>query len=85
MRYIQWFITFPLVLLALSLGTGLHTALALSDVLTVIFAAWVAVVSGLVGALVPPSFKWGYFAFALLALAYVWCASRSLIFLCLTS
>lgn len=33
---------------------------------------WVVVVTGLVGALVRSSYKWGYFAFGILALYYVW-------------
>lgn len=33
---------------------------------------WVVVVTGLVGALVRSSYKWGYFVFGILALYYVW-------------
>ncbi|KAH9893899.1 uncharacterized protein BXZ73DRAFT_111926 [Epithele typhae] len=55
-RYIQWFITFPLLLLELLLTTGF----SLSGIFTAVFMAWVAVGSGLVGALVSTGCKWGY-------------------------
>jgi bacteriorhodopsin len=67
-RYIQWFINFPLLLILLLFTTGL----ALSDILTTSFFAWVAVVCGLVGALVSSVYKWGYFVFGVLALMYIW-------------
>ncbi|KAH7883366.1 hypothetical protein F5I97DRAFT_1930922 [Phlebopus sp. FC_14] len=67
-RYIQWFINAPLLLLALLAFTGLSAA----DILTTMFLSWVLVVSGLVGALVPSSYKWGYYAFGLAALFYMW-------------
>ncbi|KAK7693474.1 hypothetical protein QCA50_003042 [Cerrena zonata] len=69
-RYIQWFITFPLLLLQLLLLTGFVA----SDILTVMFMGIVFVVSGLVGSLVPSSYKWGYYTFGLLALFYIWYA-----------
>lgn len=68
-RYIQWFINFPLLLILLLFSTGL----SLSDVLTTAFFAWVAVVCGLVGALTPTRYKWGFFIFGVLALCYIWC------------
>ena len=68
MRYIQWFITFPLLLLELLLATGL----SLSDIMTTLFMAVVVVIGGLVGALVPSTYKWGYYVFAVAALFYVW-------------
>ena len=68
MRYIQWFITFPLVLLEVLLTTGL----SLSDILTTLFMAIVLVVSGLVGALVQSTYKWGFFSFGGAALFYIW-------------
>ncbi|KAI0831234.1 family A G protein-coupled receptor-like protein [Trametes gibbosa] len=67
-RYIQWFITLPLLLLELLLATGL----SLSDIFTTMFMAWVFVVCGLVGALVVSSFKWGYFVLGCMALFYIW-------------
>ncbi|PIL23924.1 transporter [Ganoderma sinense ZZ0214-1] len=67
-RYIQYFITFPLLLLELLLATGV----SFSDIFTTLFMGWVVVVTGLVGALVRSSYKWGYFAFGILALFYVW-------------
>ncbi|KAI0785707.1 heat shock protein 30 [Abortiporus biennis] len=67
-RYIQWFITFPLILLELLLVTGL----SLSDIFTTIFMALVLVVSGLVGALVHSTYKWGFYVFGLASLFYIW-------------
>ncbi|KZT68970.1 family A G protein-coupled receptor-like protein [Daedalea quercina L-15889] len=67
-RYIQWFITLPLLLLELLLATGL----TLSDIFTTIFMGWVFVVCGLVGAFVRTSYKWGFYVFGLLALFYIW-------------
>ncbi|KAI0637041.1 heat shock protein 30 [Trametes polyzona] len=67
-RYIQWFITLPLLLLELLLATGL----SLSDIFTTMFMAWVFVVCGLVGALVASTYKWGYFVLGCMALFYIW-------------
>jgi len=66
-RYIQWFINAPLILLMLLLTTGLP----LSDLFLTIFMIIVTVVTGLVGALTPTSYKWGFFVFGVLALFYV--------------
>ena len=75
MRYIQWFITFPLLLLSVLLATGL----SLSDIMTTIFMGIVVVICGLVGALVHSDYKWGFFVFGVVALFYVWYVSlRSL-------
>ncbi|TFK92409.1 family A G protein-coupled receptor-like protein [Polyporus arcularius HHB13444] len=67
-RYIQWFITLPLLLLELLLATGL----SISDIFTTLFMAWVFVICGLVGALVATVYKWGYFVFGVMALLYIW-------------
>jgi len=67
-RYIQWFINAPLLLLGLLLLTGLST----SDIMTTLFFSWVVVVCGLVGALTHSSYKWGFFAFGLFSLFYIW-------------
>ncbi|KAI1795942.1 heat shock protein 30 [Ganoderma leucocontextum] len=67
-RYIQYFITLPLLLLLLLLATGV----SFSDIFTTLFMGWILVVTGLVGALVRSSYKWGYFAFGVLALFYIW-------------
>ncbi|KAF8845903.1 family A G protein-coupled receptor-like protein [Paxillus ammoniavirescens] len=68
-RYIQWFINAPLLLLGLLAFTGMST----SDILTTMFFAWVLVICGLVGALVSSTYKWGYYVFGLFALFYIWC------------
>ncbi|RPD66065.1 family A G protein-coupled receptor-like protein [Lentinus tigrinus ALCF2SS1-7] len=67
-RYIQWFITLPLLLLELLLATGV----TISDIFTTLFMSWVYVVCGLVGALVVSRYKWGYFVFGCMALLYIW-------------
>ena len=67
-HYIQWFISFPLLLLKLLLATGL----SLSDIFTTLFMSIVLIVLGLAGALVPSSYKWGYYTFGILALLYIW-------------
>jgi len=67
-RYIQWFINFPLLLILMLFATGL----ALTEILTTAFFAWVVVVCGLVGALVSSSYKWGFFVLGLFALFYIW-------------
>ncbi|KAI0736569.1 heat shock protein 30 [Fomitopsis betulina] len=67
-RYIQWFINWPLLVLSCLLATGL----SLSDILTTMFMAVLVVIAWLVGALVHTSYKWGYFVFGLFALIFVW-------------
>ncbi|KAI0821296.1 heat shock protein 30 [Irpex lacteus] len=67
-RYIQWFITFPILLLELLLATGL----SLSDIITTAFVGAFLVIMGLVGALVPSTYKWGYYVFGAAALIYIW-------------
>ncbi|KAK7693384.1 hypothetical protein QCA50_002952 [Cerrena zonata] len=67
-RYIQWFITLPLLLLTVLLLTGL----SLADILTVVFMGIVLVITGLIGALVPSTYKWGYYTFGGVSLLYIW-------------
>lgn len=62
------FITTPALLLMLLLATGLN----LSSILMIIFFDLVMVVAGLVGALTHSAYKWGYYAFGLAALVYIW-------------
>lgn len=71
MRYIQWFINFPLLLILLLFTSGL----SLSDILTTAFFAAVVVVCGLVGALTATAYKWGFFVLGVCALFYIWYAS----------
>lgn len=66
-RYIQWFVTAPLLLLQLLLAAGLPRA----TIISAMFAAVLAVVCGLCGALTRSSYKWGYYTFALFALFYI--------------
>ncbi|KAI0063994.1 family A G protein-coupled receptor-like protein [Artomyces pyxidatus] len=67
-RYIQWFINFPLALLALLIGTGFP----LINSFITIFMADAAVVSLLVGSLVASTYKWGYYVMGCASLFYVY-------------
>ncbi|KAK7513443.1 uncharacterized protein IWZ02DRAFT_408406 [Phyllosticta citriasiana] len=66
-RYIDWFITTPLLLMDLMLTAGMPWP----TILWTIFMDWVMIVCGLVGALVKSSYKWGYFTFGCAALVYI--------------
>jgi len=66
-RYIQWFINAPLILLALMGLTGM----LVSEMLTTMFFAWSLVIMGLVGALTRSSYKWGFYAFGVFSLLYL--------------
>lgn len=67
-RYIDWAITTPALLLELTLATGLP----LSDVITVIFFDLVMIITGLVGALIPTRYKWAFWTFGTVSLFYIW-------------
>ncbi|KAK1926706.1 hypothetical protein DB88DRAFT_178032 [Papiliotrema laurentii] len=67
-RYIDWTITTPALLLMLVLASGLP----LSDIITLIFFDLVMIITGLIGALVESSYKWGFYAFGCAALFYIW-------------
>lgn len=66
-RYIDWFLTTPLILLDLLLTCGLPTP----TIVYTILMDEIMVVSGLVGALVKSSYKWGYFTFGFVAFLFV--------------
>jgi len=66
-RYIDWFLTTPLILLNLLLTAGFPWP---SILYTILFDE-IMVVTGLVGALVKTSYKWGYFAFGCVAFLFV--------------
>jgi bacteriorhodopsin len=66
-RYIDWVITTPLLLLDLLLTAGLPAP----TIAWVIFIDEVMIICGLVGALVRSSYKWGYFTFGCAALLYI--------------
>ncbi|KAF2651237.1 family A G protein-coupled receptor-like protein [Lophiostoma macrostomum CBS 122681] len=66
-RYIDWFITTPLLLLDLLLTAGMPWP----TILWVILVDEVMIVTGLVGALVRTRYKWGYFTFGCFALFYI--------------
>jgi bacteriorhodopsin len=66
-RYIDWFITTPLLLLDLLLTAGLP----FPTILITILADEVMIVCGLVGALTQTTYKWGYWTFGTVAFFYV--------------
>ena len=66
-RYIDWFVTTPLLLLDLLLTAGVPWP----TTLIVILADEVMIVTGLVGALTRTSYKWGYWTFGMVAFFYV--------------
>lgn len=66
-RYIDWFVTTPLLLLDLLLTCGLPTP----TIVYTILINEIMVVTGLVGALVKSSYKWGYFVFGCVAFFFV--------------
>ncbi|KAI0319337.1 family A G protein-coupled receptor-like protein [Amylostereum chailletii] len=66
-RYIQWFINAPLVLLITFIGTGFP----LGSIFSTLFMADFVVIAGLVGALVHSTYKWGYFSMGVSALFYI--------------
>ncbi|EJU04452.1 heat shock protein 30 [Dacryopinax primogenitus] len=65
-RYILWFINAPLLVLAIALAS----ALPVSDIFGAMFMIDVTVICGLVGALTPSTYKWGYYGFGVGALIY---------------
>ncbi|GAA6062297.1 hypothetical protein JCM10212_004385 [Sporobolomyces blumeae] len=67
-RYIDWTITTPLLLLELALATGLP----LSQIFILIFMDILMIITGLIGALVPSVYKWGFFTFGCAALFVIW-------------
>lgn len=66
-RYIDWVITTPLLLLDLLLTAGMPWP----TVLYTLLVDEIMIITGLVGALVVSSYKWAYFVFGCLALFYV--------------
>lgn len=66
-RYIDWFVTTPLLLADLLLTCGLPGP----TIMYVILMDEIMVVTGLVGALVKSSYKWGFFAFGSVAFLFV--------------
>ena len=66
-RYIDWFLTTPMLLMDLLLTC----ALPWGTILSVIFVNEIMIVTGLIGALVHTSYKFGYFVFGCFAFFYV--------------
>ena len=66
-RYIDWFCTTPLLLLDLMLTAGFSSP----TILYTILINEIMVVTGLIGALVRSSYKWGYFTFGCAAFLFV--------------
>ncbi|ETN45976.1 uncharacterized protein HMPREF1541_00158 [Cyphellophora europaea CBS 101466] len=66
-RYIDWFVTTPLLLADLLLTCGLPGP----TILYVILMNEIMIVTGLVGALVKSSYKWGFYTFGCAAFLFV--------------
>jgi len=66
-RYIDWFITTPLLLMDLLLTAGMPWP----TIMYVILVDEIMIVTGLAGALVRTSYKWGYFVFGCVALGFI--------------
>lgn len=66
-RYIDWFITTPLLLTDLLLTAGMPWP----TVIATILADEIMIVCGLIGALTQTSYKWGFWTFGMLAFFYV--------------
>jgi bacteriorhodopsin len=66
-RYIDWFVTTPLLLADLLLTCGMPGP----TIMYVILMDEVMVITGLVGALVKSSYKWGFFTFGSIAFLFV--------------
>lgn len=66
-RYIDWFITTPLLLMDLLLTAGMPWP----TIIFTILMDEVMIVTGLIGALVKSQYKWGYYAFGCAAMFYV--------------
>ncbi|KAH6706211.1 hypothetical protein BKA61DRAFT_136451 [Leptodontidium sp. MPI-SDFR-AT-0119] len=66
-RYIDWVITTPLLLLDVLLTAGLPWP----TILITVLVDEIMIVTGLVGALVTSQYKWGYFVFAMVSLFFI--------------
>ena len=66
-RYIDWFLTTPLLLADLLLTAGMPAP----TILFTILMNEIMVVTGLIGALVKSSYKWGFFTFGCAAFLFV--------------
>ncbi|KAG9187826.1 hypothetical protein G6011_05697 [Alternaria panax] len=66
-RYIDWFITTPLLLLDLLLTAGMPWP----TLLWVVMVDEIMIVTGLIGALIDNRYKWAYFVFGCVALFYI--------------
>ena len=72
-RYIDWVITTPLLLLDLMLTAGVPWP----TIMTTIIFDEVMVITGLIGALVSSTYKWGYYTFGMFAFfGVIWNVSR---------
>ncbi|KAH6622828.1 hypothetical protein F5144DRAFT_341367 [Chaetomium tenue] len=66
-KYVFWVIAFPIILLALGVLSGASWATIIYN----IALSWVWIISFLVAAYTPSNYKWGFFAFGLLAQSFL--------------
>jgi len=66
-KYVFWVILFPVVIIALGILSGIAWATIVYNVAL----SWVWIIAFLVAAYTPSNYKWGFFAFGLLALVFL--------------
>ncbi|KAF5549575.1 plasma membrane YRO2 [Fusarium phyllophilum] len=71
-KYINWVVSFPIIILALGLMSGVSWATILFN----IFLAWIWIISYLCSAYTTTSYKWGFFGFG--TFAYLMLAFQTL-------
>jgi bacteriorhodopsin len=62
-KYINWFLSWPPLLVAI----GLISGVSWSTIVYNILLCWIFVVCNLIGALIPSTYKWGFFVFGTVA------------------
>jgi len=75
-KYINWFLTWPTLLVAV----GLISGVSWTTIIYNIFLSWTWVISYLIGSLITTTYKWGFFTFGtvayfLLATSLLWTGS----------
>lgn len=66
-KYVHWVVSFPVVVIALGLASGVSWATIFFNV----FLTWVWIISFLVAAFTQTNYKWGFFVLGLLAWLYL--------------
>lgn len=72
-KYVNWVVSFPAVILAL----GIISGVSWTSILYGIFLSWIWIISYLVSAFTSTNYKWGFFAFG--TVAYIALAAHTLL------